>query len=175
VLSQSACSILSYSPTVELIKAAGIATNNAMSVAPSEARDVIQHPGLKPNEPIQNVCIEFNRASPAADVVPALQQELLALGISSRVHEVAFSGDRCHYWLHYTAFIEWEVPAFGERVESYVSQATLTLREDGQVRASAAYGTEGAGLSRWASTRKKLAPLVKAVVSAPPAGQAKIN
>jgi hypothetical protein len=161
VLAQTGCSILSYSPTLELVKAAGIAANGVASVAPSSARDVVQHP----HGPVLTVCIAYNRSSPAADVVPALQVELQSLGVESRVYEATASPANCRVWLNYSAFIEWDVPTFGDRPEPYLSSASLTLRNDGQVLASAAYEFDGMG--KWASTRKKLAPLVKAVVEDP--------
>lgn len=158
-LTQAGCSILSYNPTLELLKAAGTAANGVASVAPASARDVVQHPHGR----VQAVCIAYNRGSPAADVVPALQVELHSLGVESRVYEATASPDSCRVWLHYSAFIEWDVPTFGDRAEPYLSTASLTLRTDGQVLASAAYACEGMG--KWASTRKKLAPLVKALVA----------
>lgn len=160
LLSQTACSILSYSPTIELIKATGLAANQVASVAPKEASDVVQHP----HEPIRQVCIEYNRSAQAPGILPALQLNLQKLGVESRIYDSTTWPDTCRHWLHYTAFIEWDVPQFGEKTEAYLTHASLTLRADGRVLASASYQLEGFGLSKWASTRDKLAPVVKAVV-----------
>jgi hypothetical protein len=161
LLGQTACSILSYSPTIEVIKATGLAANQVASVAPKEASDVVQHP----HDTVRQVCIEYNRSAQAPGILPALQLNLQKLGIESRIYDNSTTWpDTCRHWLHYTAFIEWDVPQFGEKTEAYLTHASLTLRTDGRVLASATYQLEGFGLSKWASTRDKLAPVVKAVV-----------
>lgn len=68
--------MLSISPTVEVVKAAGLAASNALHAAPFEARDVVWHPHV----PYDSVCIELNRVAHPHDVVPAIQAELAALG-----------------------------------------------------------------------------------------------
>src|SRR6218665_1068500 len=76
------CSILSPIPAWELVKATGTATSAALSnAAPSKASRTVHHGAA----PITTVCIEYNRATPLDELVPALQAELRDMGVSSRV------------------------------------------------------------------------------------------
>ncbi len=161
----SGCSVLSISPTVEVVKAAGLAASNALHAAPFEARDVVWHPHV----PYDSVCIELNRVAHPHDVVPAIQAELAALGVQSRVYESGLVPFACRTTLNYTAFIQWEVPTFGTVAEPYLATASLTVREEGRVLASAGFALDAMGFGKWASTRRKLAPLVRAIVQGPPA------
>ncbi|MBT0571778.1 hypothetical protein KIK84_15760 [Curvibacter sp. CHRR-16] len=105
------------------------------------------------------------------DIVPALQLALRANQIESRVYEEgAVVGNKCPYWLRYNAQVAWDKPPFSEKFQTYVSAAGLTLQSDsGQVLASSNYAAEGYyGMSKWASTHDKLAPVVSALVSGSP-------
>lgn len=164
-LTLSGCSLLSISPTVEVAKAAGLAVSNALHTAPSVARDVVWHPHAR----YDSLCIELNRVAHPHDVVPSIQAELAALGVQSRVYEASGVPMTCRVVLSYTAFIQWEVPTFGTHAEPYLAMASLTVREHGRVLANASFALDAMGFGKWASTRSKLAPLVRAVVDGPDA------
>lgn len=163
LLAFSGCSLLSISPTVEVVKAAGLAASNALHTAPSIARDVVWHPHAR----YDSLCIELNRVAHPHDVVPAIQAELAALGVQSRVYEASGVPLSCRIVLSYTAFIQWEVPTFGTEAEPYLAMASLTVREHGRVLATASFALDAMGFGKWAPTRNKLAPLVRAVVRGP--------
>ncbi|MDR7334784.1 cell division protein FtsI [Roseateles asaccharophilus] len=114
---------------------------------------------------VKAVCIEYNRDMPLDELVPALQAELKTQGVVSRVYDAGTAQRDCDHWLRYAGSIGWGVPPFGEQHHAYLSTATLSLhRADGRLLSSSAYGGDSA-LSRWASTRKKIAPVVKALIT----------
>ncbi|WP_298009271.1 cell division protein FtsI [uncultured Aquabacterium sp.] len=166
LLALSGCSLLSISPTVEVVKAAGLAASNVLHTAPTSARDVVWHP----HPAYDNLCIELNRVAHPHDVVPSIQAELAALGVQSRVYEASGVPFTCRVVLSYTAFIQWEVPTFGTDAEPYLAMASLTVREQGRVLANASFALDAMGFGKWAATRSKLAPLVRAVVRGPDGG-----
>lgn len=159
--SLGACSVLSPVPTYELIKAAGSGITAAIHVAPPNATDTVYHY----HPPFKSVCIEYNRDSQAGDVVPALQVELRRIGIDSRVYEQGAYPNSCPVWLRYTTAVEWtddDPPVLN------LSDAALVLQSaDGRVLSSSrlAIGNSVLGQGKSASTRNKLAPVVRALVT----------
>lgn len=161
--SMSGCAIVSSAPTWELIKAGGSATSTALSQRPGRAQNTVHHG----DAPVRELCIAFNRQAPAPDLVPALQAELRQQGVSSRVYEAGIEPAACRHWLRYTASVDWGVPPLGKQYQPFLSSAALSLHKaDGRLLASSSYAVdEQFGLSRWASTRAKVAAVVKALIT----------
>jgi len=166
-LTLTACSILSPAPTWELVKATGSATSLAIGRSPSRATNTV-HYG---DAPVKRLCIEFNRNAPLPDLVPALQAELRGIGVASRVYEaganLGSTSDDCEVWLRYAATVDWDTPPFGEVARPYLSAASMSLqRSGGALLASSGYRVDDAGFgaSKWATTRTKLAPVVRALI-----------
>jgi hypothetical protein len=159
----AACSVFSPAPAWELVKAAGSAGSAALAYGPSEASQTVHHG----EAPVSSLCIEYNRDAQAADLVPALQAELRELRVDSRVYEAGIMPPRCEVWLRYAASIQWGTPPLSSAYKSYLSAASLSLhRANGRLMASSSYELdERLGIGRWASTRSKLAPVVKALIT----------
>lgn len=158
------CSVVSPLPTWELVKATGSMTSLAVARAPSRAVDTV-HFG---DAPVRRLCIEFNRNVPLPDLVPSLQAELRAQGVASRVYEAGTRSDDCPVWLRYAASVDWGIPPLASEHKPYLSAAAMHLqRVDGALLASSGYTVDAAGFgtSRWATTRTKLAPVVRALIT----------
>lgn len=163
-LALSGCSLLSPLPAWELVKASGTATSAALAkAAPARASNTVHHG----DAPVRQLCIEFNRNAPLDELVPAMQAELRTQGVDSRVYEAGAGLQQCGVWLRYVAAIEWAVPPMGSSYRANLSSAALSLhRADGTLMATSAYETEqNYGMARWASTRHKIAPVVKALIT----------
>ncbi len=162
-LSQSGCSIFSPAPVWEFVKATGGLASMAIASSPGEASHTVHHA----HEPFKELCIEFNPQAQVADVVPALQAALRTHQIESRVYEGMVAMEKCGVWLKYSAYIDWGMPPLGDRYQSYVSTAALTLQTaKGRVLSTSNYELAPAfGASKWASTRDKLAPVVAALIT----------
>lgn len=167
-LLQSGCAVFSAEPLWELAKAGGALVQGAVTeMGPSQASNTVVYA----HGPIQRLCVEYNRTSQAADLLPALVAELQAQNIESRVYEAGGRNDQCEVWLRYTATIQWAVPPTGSDYRPYLNRATLVLNgADGRVLATSSYQLDDGLMSmgRWASTRDKLAPAVKALIGSPP-------
>lgn len=150
-------------PAWELLKAGGSAGSAALAYGPSRASQVIHHGDAAPT----SLCIEYNREAPAPELVPALQAELRSQGVESRVYEAGSGAAQCSVWLRYSASIQWGQPPLSGGYRSYLSAAAFSLHKaNGNLMASSAYQLdEGMGLGRWATTRSKLAPAVKALIT----------
>ena len=162
-LGLAGCSLLSPAPTWELVKATGSATSLAIGRSPSHATNTV-HFG---DAPVKRLCIEFNRNAPLPDLVPALQAELRGIGVASRVYEAGAGADDCEVWLRYAATVDWDTPPFGDAARPYLSAASMSLqRSGGALLASSGYSVDDAGFgaSKWATTRTKLAPVVRALI-----------
>lgn len=161
-ISPVACSIITPMPALELLKATGGAASVAILSQPGEASNTVYHA----HAPVQQLCIAFNPQTQMADVVPALQLALRKQGIESRVYDGMASTDKCPTWLHYSAFIDWDIPPLGNQYRAYISTASLTLQSaNGQVLSSSHYALEPTfGKSKWASTQDKLSPVVTALL-----------
>lgn len=166
---QAGCSIVSPMPLWELAKSAGAAASTVIPYAPAEASNTVYH--LHPA--FTSLCIEYNPDAPVSDVVPALQIELKKHQVESRVYEAgpltaSTLSEQCKVWLKYSAYIAWDVPPMGSGYKPYVTTAALTLRDaNGAVLSSSHYelDTAGFGTSKWASTQRKLAPVVTALLT----------
>ncbi len=132
----------------------------------------LAHQGAKPvntvhhgDAPVRALCIEYNRNAPMEDLVPAMQAELRGQGVESRVYDAGTGPRACTYWLRYVGSVEWGSPPLSEAPRPYLSAAALSLHNaDGRLLSSSAYVSETSG-ARWASTRKKIAPVVKALIT----------
>lgn len=162
-LSLSGCSIVSPAPLWELAKATGSLASMATATSPGEPSDTVYHA----HEPIKELCIEFNPQAQVADIVPALQTALRRHQIESRVYEGVVATEKCHVWLKYSAFIDWDLHPLSDRYKPYVSKAALTLQTArGLVLSSSRYEMDPTfGSSKWASTQDKLAPVVSALIT----------
>ncbi|MDI4633524.1 cell division protein FtsI [Pelomonas sp. V22] len=159
----SACSVMAPLQAWGLVKAADVAGTTAIAYAPGKAINTVHH-----GEPVmQSLCIEYNRATQLEDLVPALQLELREQGVSSRVYEPGSGQQECRYWLRYAATIEWGQPPLADGYRAYLSSAALSLHNaNGNLMASSAYAVDSDyGSSKWSTTRRKLAPVVKAVIT----------
>lgn len=157
------CSVTAPLQAWGLIRAADVAGSTALAYAPAKAVNTVHH-----GEPVvQSLCIEYNRMTPLEDLVPALQLELREQGVSSRVYETGSGQQECRYWLRYAATIEWGTPPMGNGYRAYLSSAALSLHHaNGSLMASSAYAADADfGTSKWSTTRRKLAPVVKAVIT----------
>lgn len=159
----SGCSALAPFQAWGLVKAANVAGTTALAYGPSKAINTVHHG----DAPMTDICIEYNRTAQLEDLVPALQIELRVQGVSSRVYESGAGQRECDFWLRYAATVEWGVPPFGNSFRTFLSSAVLSLhRANGSVVASSAYMVDGdLGVGKWATTRRKLAPAVKAVIT----------
>jgi hypothetical protein len=158
------CAVVSPNPLWELAKASGATVSAAVSAkAPGRAINTVYHL----HGPVHSVCIEFNPDTQVPDIVPAIQIELKARQVESRVYESRSATGLCKYWLRYTAYTALDIPPLGGDYQPYIQQATLTLWNGSeQILASSHYDPGGPfGVGKWASTRAKLAPVVQALIT----------
>jgi len=160
------CSLLSPMPSIDLAKAtAGMATV-AIGQGPARATQTVFHDAALPDR----VCIEYNRSLALPEFVPALIAELRDHEVQARVFEAGVRpGDEaCPAWLHYQGLQQWDKPPLSDRMRPFLSQATLSLHDaGGRLMAASSYRSDDAtlGLGKWASTRNKLAPVVRALLT----------
>ena len=156
--SLSGCSLMGPMATWEVLKWGGSA-----ALARQDAKPVnTVHHG---DAPVKEVCVEYNRDMPLDELVPALQAELKTQGVQSRVYDAGTGPRACAYWVRYVGAIEWGTPPLSDEQRPYLSAASLSLRSaDGRLLSNSAYVSDASG-ARWASTRKKIAPVVKALIT----------
>ncbi|MCE4554721.1 cell division protein FtsI [Pelomonas cellulosilytica] len=156
--SLSGCTALGPMATWEVVKWGG-----SMAISHQDAKPVnTVHHG---DAPVKDVCVEYNRDMPLDELVPALQAELKSQGVQSRVYDAGTGPNSCTHWLRYVGSIEWGTPPLSQQQRPYLSSAALSLRDaDGRLLSSSAYISESSG-ARWSSTRKKIAPVVKALIT----------
>jgi hypothetical protein len=159
----SGCTLFNVSPTLEAIKALGAAANSAISVTPTSASNLVFHPP----PPVTSLCIEYNRAAQVPDLLQAIQAELLVQGVESRVYELSAPPAQCKIWLSYMGYMEWGTPSLGEGFEPFLTSAAFTLRQNGEVLASASYEQAGLEMGKWATTRKKIAAAIRGIIKGP--------
>jgi hypothetical protein len=159
----SGCSVFSVNPTFELVKMGGAVALSAIATGPSSAKNSVHHS----HPEIKAVCVEYNPTTPDAEIVPALQLELKAHEIESRIFEIDGAPPTCQFLVSYTAGIEWGIPPMAAGYRAYLREATLTLRnQEGVVLSSSAYELDDKlGMGKWATARSKLAPLVTQLVT----------
>ncbi|RZI61125.1 MAG: cell division protein FtsI [Rubrivivax sp.] len=166
MLPLAGCSLLSPMPGIELAKAtAGMATV-AIGQGPTRATQTVFHDAALP----ERVCIEYNRSLALPEFVPALIAELREHEVQARVFEAGVRpGDEaCPAWVHYQGLQQWDKPPLSDQVRPYLSQATLSLHDaGGRLMAASSYRSDDAtlGLGKWATTRNKLAPVVRALLT----------
>ncbi|MDH0865249.1 cell division protein FtsI [Mitsuaria sp. GD03876] len=165
-LATGGCTLLSPMPSIELAKAtAGMATV-AIGQGPVHATQTVFHGEALP----PRVCIEYNRALALPEFVPALIAELREHEVQARVFEpgVRPGDEACPAWVHYQGLQQWDRPPLSEQIRPYLAQATLSLHDaGGRLMAASSYRADDAtlGLGKWASTRNKLAPVVRALLT----------
>jgi hypothetical protein len=159
----SGCSVLSVNPTFEVVKVGSAVALSAIATGPSKARNSVHHE----HPDIKTVCVEYSPTTPDSEIVPALQRELKAHEIDSRVYEIDGLPASCQFRLTYTADIDWGIPPLAAGYRAYLRDATLTLRnQDGAVLSSSAYELDGTiQMGKWATDQSKLAPLVTQLVT----------
>lgn len=163
-LALGGCSVISPLPTWELVKATGAGTSALLATAaPSRASQTVHHG----DAPVRQLCIEYNRNAPLEDLVPAMQAELRGQGVESRVYEPGTGLQHCAVWLRYVATIEWGVPPMGSGYRPNLNAAAVSLhRADGTLMASSVWQIDDQyGIGRWATTRHKIAPVMKALIT----------
>ena len=165
-LALGGCSLLSPMPTIEVAKAtAGMATV-AIGQGPAHATQTVFHDAPLPGR----VCIEYNRSLALPEFVPALIAELREHEVQARVFDpgVRPGDDACPAWVHYQGLQQWDKPPLSDQIRPYLAQATLSLHDaGGRLMAASSYRADDAtmGLGRWTSTRHKLAPVVRALLT----------
>ena len=158
LFSLSGCTALGPMATWEAIKWSG---STALAHQGAKPVNTVHHG----DAPVKDVCVEYNRDMPLDELVPALQAELRTQGVQSRVYDAGTAPRACTYWLRYVGSVEWGTPPLGQEARPYLSAAALSLHNaDGRLLSSSAYVSETSG-ARWASTRKKIAPVVKALIT----------
>lgn len=162
-LSLNACVVMTPSPALKVLELATLTVSNASALVSNEA----ESPLRMGHERFDGVCIELKRSVALADFVPALQAELDKHGVSSRVYDGALPVF-CRHSVHYIAQLEWGRRFFESEFQPYLSAARLELRQQGKVLAASSYRLGALGLDKWGSTRDKLAPSVRVLVSGLP-------
>lgn len=162
-LTQAGCSIVSPLPLWELTKATGAAVSMAVPYVPTKASNTVYHE----HSAFRSLCIEYNPDAAVEDLVPALQRALKKSQVNSRLYTAGSTPDSCGVWLRYTVLMEWDIPPFAADHRAYVKFASLSLRSaQGEVLSSSQYQLDSSfGTSKWASTEKKLEPVVAALLT----------
>nr|WP_315465025.1 cell division protein FtsI [uncultured Rhodoferax sp.] len=159
----SGCGYYTVVPLWEVTKVAASGAITSLQSAPGQASNTIYHA----HPTLSAVCIEYNPDAQTADVVPALQRALKVHAIESRVYEGQGAIGSCPVWLRYTTLMAWDKVPSGERYQSFVQEASLTLQSaQGEVLSSSQYEVgPGFGTSKWATVYDKLSPVVTALVT----------
>ena len=163
VASLGGCSLFSYSPSLELMKATGTAASFMAAGVPVKAIDTVRHGDTR----VDRVCIAFNPGVALQGFLPAIQTSLQRQQVDSRVFESDTPTPLCTVWLHYAASVEWGTPPWGSGLRPYVARATLTLKTpQGLVLASSNFEPGGViEMGKWASTNDKVDAVVTALLS----------
>jgi hypothetical protein len=113
-------------------------------------------------EQIRYVCIQENSKVMVDDFVPVLQDGFRRYGISTEIIQGSSRPERCEYVLTYTALRSWDLAP-------YLSYAELRIDKGGRAIASAQYRLRGKGglsLTKWASTKAKIDPVIDELLGA---------
>ncbi len=159
----SGCSVLNFSPVLELVKATGTAAGFAVAGRPIDASDTVRHGPVR----TEQLCIAFNSAVFVPEFLPALQTALLRQRVDSRVFASNTVTPMCSTWLYYAVTIEWGEPPWASGLRPNVVHATLTLKSpEGRVLASSNYepGGGASAMGKWATTGEKVDVMVKALI-----------
>jgi len=157
------CTLMAPLQAWGVVKAADFAGTTALGRSSGKAINTVHHA----DGPVSSVCVEYNPLAQLEDLVPAIQQALVDQGVTSRVYASGAGLQECKVWLRYVATIEWGVPPTSSSYRAYLSSAALSLhRADGSLMASSAYAVDpDYGISKWTTTQRKLAPVVKAILT----------
>ncbi|MBP0598894.1 cell division protein FtsI [Herbaspirillum sp. LeCh32-8] len=156
----SGCVVTSTSALVDAASLVGYAASGVKSMSPNPPANPIVYS----KDPIREICIEWNGAVALSDFVPGLQGELLKHGVQSRVYDAGTQALACPVTMSYTGYVKWDTKVFSDAYSPYLTYASLTLRRDGRVLASAQYRIGSFGQDKWATVGEKLAPLVDALL-----------
>lgn len=113
---------------------------------------------------VSDMCIEWNNQVAISDFVPVLQDELRRLNITSRVYPVGAEPTDCQAILYYSAARAWDRPMFSDHQEPYLSQAQLSVQQQGRLVAQERFNLDDSITGRWATTQTKLRPVVEALI-----------
>jgi hypothetical protein len=163
--SLSGCVVSSTSALVDAASLVGYAASGVKSMTPNAPTNPIVYN----QNPIHEVCIEWNGAVALSDFVPGLQGELQKHGVQSRVYDAGSQAMACPVTLTYTGYVKWDTKVFSDTYTPYLTYAALTLRRDGRVLGTAQYRIGTFGQDKWASASEKLGPLVDALLPGNPA------
>jgi hypothetical protein len=157
------CSLFSPMPLWELSKATAAAAGTAIPFGSSSSSNTVYHH----HRAVKQVCIEFNPYVPVADIIPALQIELRRNKVESRLYDVSEGVPGCDTWLRYSASVEWGTPPLGDGMRTYLTRAELTLvTKAGEVLSTSQYNLDTTfNWGKWASSQRKLAPVVTALLT----------
>jgi hypothetical protein len=108
--------------------------------------------------PIKLVCIQENPKVIVSDLITVLEDGFQRHNIKTLIYQDK-APDRCEYMLWYTATRQWDVAPF-------LNHAELRLKQGDTVIASATYHHAGGfALNKWASTEKKLNPIIEELLA----------
>lgn len=163
VAGTAGCSVLSPTPTLELVKAAGAAATLAVSRAgPVTASSTAFHlpAGLSA------LCIEFNPQVPLPDLVNALQVELRRHDVATRVFDVHSPPAACPHWLRYRAGVAWDTRPTDRRLEMYLESLDLVVQDErGRVLSHSSLDPVDSWYTgKWTTTRTKVAPVIRSLL-----------
>lgn len=151
-------------PALQVLSLASTATALSLRYADtSSSSDTVHSGAAAPKE----VCIEFNPTIAAADLVPALQNELQRNGVKSRVFAKDAVDLRCQAWLRYAGEVRWDVPPIGNEFRPYLVNLSLAMYSaEGRLLSSSRYrmGSDLA-LVKWAPTQSKVSPVVHSLIT----------
>jgi len=150
--------------SLTLIGLAGqAAIKGAQYMVPSSSSNTVHFGAAIPPE----VCIEFNPDTQVPDFIPALQAELKERGVKSRVLDRGTVNNECKVWVRYLAVIAWGIPSTDDHYRPYLSNASLYMVEaNGRLMSASHFEIHWPiGLGQWASTRKKLSPVVYSLLT----------
>lgn len=125
----------------------------ALSTLPACTR--INVKPVSATQPIKKVCIRYNPAVKVSDFVMVMQDGFQRHGIQAEVFHQSIPAS-CQYVVSYTALRSWDF-------KPYLSHAEIRINDHGRLIASAEYHLNGGGgldLGKWASTRKKIGPVM---------------
>lgn len=104
------------------------------------------------------VCIEENPEVLVSDLISVLEGGFQRYGIKTMIYRTN-APEACEYTLWYTAFRDWDIAPYVNRVE-------LRLRVEEETIASGTYNHSGGlALNKWASTQEKVNPIIDELLS----------
>lgn len=159
----SGCSLI-VAPVTGAISLAGSMVSSFSSMGPSGSATV----SVSPHPTVRNVCIEWNQNVTVQDFIPELQNQLRAHQIESKVYDQGMVPSECEAMLDYSVQMQWDRPSFQDNQVAYISSINLLIKARGKAIATATYSMEqGSTQNQWASTGKKLQPLIDGIFGQP--------